>query len=195
MKKYTKPDQYFEDKEDFQKAHLVKLRSILVSCDLEEAIKWHMPAYLCDGKNIIALGSFKKWVALWFHQGVYLSDPAKKLFNVQEGKTAGMRHWRFLEGDELPENQIRSYIEEAIANSRKGLEIKPQKGNSGPIVIPELIKQAFKDVPGLKTKFELCTEGMKKEYCNYITNAKRAETKLKRLEKIIPLIEQRKRIY
>jgi len=195
MKKFAKPQDYFDETEGFQKEALEKVRDVLISCDLEETIKWYMPAYMCDGKNIIGLGAFKKWVSIWFHQGVFLSDPAKKLINAQEGVTAGMRQWRILEGDEIPINQLRSYVEEAKSNSREGLEIKPQRKKSGPVEIPDLLKQAFKDVPGLKSKYELCTEGMKKEYCNYITNAKRAETKLKRIKKIIPLIEQRKRIY
>lgn len=195
MKKYAKPQDYFDETEGFQKEFLTKVRDVLISCDLEETIKWYMPAYLCDGKNIIGLGAFKKWVSIWFHQGVFLSDPAKKLINAQEGVTAGMRQWRILEGEDIPLNQLRSYIEEAISNSREGLEIKPQRKKTGPVEIPDLLKQAFHDTPGLKAKYELCTEGMKKEYCNYITDAKRAETKLKRLKKIIPLIEQRKRIY
>ena len=74
---------------------LLLLREILCSGDVEETLKWGMPTYTVNKKNVAGMGAFKSYVGIWFHQGVFLKDEAKKLINAQEGKTKGLRQWRF----------------------------------------------------------------------------------------------------
>ena len=68
--------------EDFIAKHpqwaelLTELRAVLRSTGLEEAIKWGVPVYTLDGKNIVGMAAFKKHAALWFHQGALLEDKA-----------------------------------------------------------------------------------------------------------------------
>ena len=62
---------------------------------LEETVKWGGPVYVADGKNIVGLGAFKSYFALWFFQGALLADQEKVLVNAQEGRTKALRQWRF----------------------------------------------------------------------------------------------------
>jgi uncharacterized protein YdeI (YjbR/CyaY-like superfamily) len=50
------------------------------------------------------------------------------------------------------------------------------------------LEKEFKNDKTLKTAFEKLTPGKQKEYIVYINEAKREATKLKRLEKIKPMI-------
>lgn len=165
---------------------LNKLISLLRSTSLEETIKWGMPTYCLDGRNIVGVGAFKDHVALWFHQGVFLKDPKRLLVNAQEGKTKALRQWRFAPTEEIEENTVSLYIEEAIENHRKGKELKPEKKS---LEIPKELQMAFDEVSDLKISFFSLSQGRQKEYAEYIGSAKREATRKSRLSKCIPMIQ------
>lgn len=164
---------------------LKKLRSILSSLPLEETIKWGAPYYMSNGKNIVGMAAFKNYFGIWFMQGALLKDEKKKLINAQEGKTSALRQWRFNSIDEIDVDLIRTYVLEAIDNQQQGKEIKPKKK---PLIIPELLQRAMDADQELKEKYEAFTLGKKRDYADYISEAKREATKQSRLEKIIPMI-------
>ena len=165
-----------------------RLREILLSTELDEDLKWGAPAYLYEGKNLIGLGAFKSYAGIWFHQGALLSDPKKKLINAQEGVTRALRQWRFSSLDDVNSNEtlIGDYIKEAIRNHLDGKEIKPQKKK--PLNIPNELKVAFSDNAQLKKSFDSLNLTRQREFADHIATAKREETRLSRLEKIIPMI-------
>ncbi|MBO3697176.1 YdeI family protein [Roseivirga sp. E12] len=168
------------------------LRSIIMSFPFEETVKWAFPVYTINGKNVVGLGGFKAYAGIWFFQGVFLEDASQKLINAQEGKTHGMRQWRFMSLEEIEDNEdlIRLYVQEAIDNHLAGKEFKPQKKASKPLVIPEELQEALDSIEGLKESFEAFSLSNKRDFAEYIANAKRAETKLSRLEKITPMISR-----
>lgn len=162
------------------------LRSIFSALPLEETVKWGAPYYMNHGKNIVGMAAFKSYFGIWFMQGALLKDEKKKLINAQEGKTSALRQWRFTSKDEIDTDLIKTYVLEAIDNQQQGKEIKPKKK---PLVIPTLLQQAFEADQELKEKYQAFTLGKKREYADYISEAKREATKQSRLEKIIPMIK------
>ena len=76
MKRELNLEQYFS--KSLRQQELLKLRNILLSCGLEETVKWGAPTYTFAGKNVAGLASFKSYVGLWFHQGALLKDEKKK---------------------------------------------------------------------------------------------------------------------
>ena len=58
--------------------------------ELLETIKWGVPVYTLNDKNVLGMGAFKSYVGIWFFQGAFLDDPQKKLINAQEGKTKAL---------------------------------------------------------------------------------------------------------
>ena len=100
-------------------------RKTLVASGLEETVKWGTPTYTLDGKNLIGIAGFKNHCALWFHNGAFLKDPDKRLVNAQEGKTKGLRQWRFESGEKLPVRALKAFIKQSIENQRAGKSIKP----------------------------------------------------------------------
>ncbi len=167
------------------KASLTQLRGVFLDLGLNEVIKWNFPVYTSNGKNITGLGAFNSYFGIWFFQGALLKDEAQVLTNAQEGKTQAMRQWRFQPDEDLDIDLIKCYVLEAIDNQYAGLEVKPQKK---PLVVPHELKRALKENSELIDKFEELSLSQKREYSEYISEAKRPETKTKRLEKIIPMI-------
>lgn len=163
------------------------LREMVLSTELEETIKWGGPVYTINGKNVVGIGAFKNHCALWFFQGALLKENTALLWNAQEGKTKALRQIKFEKGEELPLDILRKYVEEAIQNQKEGKEIKPVTGKK--VEIPDLLKTAFEQDSDLKTAFFELTAGKQRDYCEYIQEAKQDTTKLKRLEKITPMIK------
>ncbi|WP_452224291.1 YdeI/OmpD-associated family protein [Lacinutrix chionoecetis] len=187
MKKVHSVEEYIENNTHFNEA-LVTLRELLLSTNLEESIKWSAPVYAYNGKNVIGLGAFKKHFCLWFFNGVFLKDEHKLLVNAQEGKTKALRQMRFETLEDINKPVVRSYIKEAIENQKLGKEIKPVRATKKDVVIPDLIAEELKTNTVFKDAFKSLTPSCQREYCNYITEAKRDATKHSRLEKIKPMI-------
>lgn len=186
----SKVDDYIKKQSNWQK-ELLLLRSLLLKFPLVEEIKWGAPAYLFNNKNIIGIAAFKNYCGLWFHQGVFLKDKANVLINAQKDITKGLRQMRFESIDAIDEKLVTAYIFEAIENAKAGKEIKPKRKTT-PVLIPKELKNAFLDDELLKKSFFEFTQSCQREYCEYISEAKKEETKMRRLEKIIPMIKEKK---
>jgi len=164
------------------------LREIALKTEAEEHFKWSIPVYTLNNKNVFGICKFKNHFGVWFFNGVFLKDPKKVLENAQDGKTKGMRHWKFQSMDEVDEKIVLGYMKEALDNQKKGLEIKAEKTKE--VEVPELLQSKLDSDSVLKSSFEKFTPYKQKEFCEYIAEAKQEKTKLRRLEKILPLIKE-----
>jgi len=162
------------------------LKSILDKADLEVVKKWGIDTYTCNGKNIVGFLGFKHHFALWFYNGVFLKDKYKVLVSADGEKTKAMRQWRMKSMDEIDEKKILSYVNEAIKNSKEGIELKPEK--FAPVPVPQLLADRLKKDKELKAAFSKLSPGKQKEYNIYVDEAKQEATKLKRIDKIAPMI-------
>ncbi|MGC6429658.1 MAG: YdeI/OmpD-associated family protein [Jejuia sp.] len=183
--KYSVQD-YLEKHVNYKDA-LELLRATLLSTELEETIKWNFPVYTLNNKNVIGLGAFKNHFGIWFFNGVFLKDEQNLLVNAQDGKTKAMRQMRFKSIDDINEEVVIAYVNEAIENQKLGKEVKPERHKKEVNLPPELVT-AFDRNVNLKKAFEKLSNYKQREYCEYITVAKRIATKETRLEKIIPMI-------
>ena len=172
---------------------LKELRNIFHQTELLEEVKWGAPTYTLNGKLVAGMARFKNHFAIWFHQGVFLKDPQKMLVNAQEGKTKGLRQWRFERDSEIPLNLVLEYIQESIENCLAGKEIKPQRKTG--VSVPPMLQEKLSADTKLNTAFEKLTPGKKREYAEYISQAKREATQVSRLEKILPMILDGKGLY
>jgi uncharacterized protein YdeI (YjbR/CyaY-like superfamily) len=163
------------------------LRSIISKTELVEMIKWGGPIFTINDKNVIGIGGFKSYVAIWFWNGVFLRDEEKKLVNANEGVTKALRQWRFTTLSEIRENEdpILRYMNEAIANAKAGIAIKPEKK---PEIKSELLQKELDNSSELAAAFHAFSPYKQREFLEYIETAKREETKISRVEKIKPMI-------
>lgn len=189
MKAYKTVDEFILNAQ-FGKEILIVLREILRSTELTETIKWGGPVYNVNDKNVIGLGAFKSYAGMWFYQGVFLNDEAKVLINAQEGTTKALRQWRFTSVDEIDDKLVLQYVNEAIQNAKDGKELRPDRDKK--LVIPEELQAAFDNDKNLEKAFLAFTPGCQREFAGYVAEAKRVETRETRVQKIIPMILEKR---
>lgn len=180
-------DDFIEKQVDW-KVPLIKFRELCQQSELEESIKWGIPVYSHQGKNIAGLVAFKSYVGIWFYQGVFLKDPHHKLVNAQEGTTKAMRQLRFHSEEEVDYTLVKEYISEAIQNQKDGKEIKPD--TKKPLIVPEELQNVLEENAALQKAFDSLCLTKRRDYAEYISSAKREATRITRLEKIIPMIQK-----
>ena len=178
----------FIEKNQIWKSELAVLRETILSQNLQETIKWGFPVYTFNGQNVVGMGAFRSYVGLWFFQGALLKDQEQRLVNAQEGKTKAMRQWRFNGIDEIKKSlvSIEQYLQESIDNQKAGKIIKPQLNK--PVIIPSQLKNRLVESELLNV-FNQLSLSKRRDFAEYISLAKRAETKAKRLDRIIPMIQ------
>ena len=165
---------------------LIILREIICSTELVETIKWGSPVYTINEKNVVGIASFKTYVGLWFFQGALLKDEEKVLINAQTHVTKALRQWRFSTVDEIDDKLILKYLHEAIQNQKQGKELKPDRNK--PVIIPDELIEIFRADKELEDCFNRFTKGRQREFAEFVSSAKQAETRNARIQKIIPLI-------
>ena len=188
MDKAAKIEAYFEEEHPYKKA-IGKLRELVLQTSLEETYKWMFPTYTLKNKNVLSLCKFKQHFGIWFFNGVFLSDPLNVLQNAQEGKTKAMRHWKFSSEDDIDPKLVLAYVYEAIENQENGRVLAPSKKSPQPAERSVMLEETLASNSKLNKAFSGLTAYKQKEFHEYIHTAKQEKTKIKRLEKIIPMIE------
>lgn len=186
MDKSRKIEAYYEKEHPFRDG-IVLLRELALKSGADEDFKWSFPVYTLNGKNVFGICTFKSHFGIWFFNGVFLKDPKNVLENAQEGKTKGMRHWKFHSLEEVDQPAAVAYMMEALENQKKGVVLKVDTTKK--TVVPDLLQTELDKDNQLESAFNTFTPYKQKEFCDYIAEAKQEKTKLRRLEKILLMIK------
>lgn len=187
MEKNKTAEAYYQIPHHFQEG-ILHLRTLAKKTEAVEMCKWGMPVYTIKNKNVFGICRFKDFFGIWFYNGVFLKDPKGVLRNAQEGKTKAMRHWNFNDLAQVDDEGVLAYMKEAIENQKAGKEMKPEKKSTA-FEIPQLLSEALKKEGDLQNAFDAFSPYKQKEFAEYIHTAKQEKTKLRRLEKILPMIK------
>lgn len=182
----TGVDQYISKAKSW-KDEMTLLRTILLSCKLDESIKWGQPCYSVNNKNLIIIAPFKTHCDIGIFNGATLKD--EKGLLVKAGvNTQSSRQLRFTSIDEIKKNKsvIVAYIKEAIENEKKGLKYIPDEGDKA--IHVEELDTIFKKNAPFKRAFAALTPGRQRAYLIHFSGAKQSATKTARIEKYIDAI-------
>ena len=159
-----------------------KLRAIVLSRGLAEELKWGVPCYTFEGRNVVLLHGFKEYCAVLFVKGALLKDPHGVLVQQSENVQAG-RQIRFTGVQQVADMEaiLKAYIDEAVEVEKAGLEVEFKKSTE--FAAPEELRLKFDEVPALKTAFEALTPGRQRAYLLYFSQPKQAKTRESRIEK------------
>ena len=146
------------------------LKSILKKTGLQETTKWGIPVFTYNGKNVVGIAGFKSFFSLWFYNGSFLEDTKQVLINVSEGQTKALRQWRFHSIEEIDEEGITAYVEEAIENEKQGKRLIPQKKEQLPV--PAQLQAIFKADQLFAERFSALSFAKQTEYLEHIGSAK-----------------------
>lgn len=174
-------DIYLAKAKKWQKEMLL-LRDILLTCKLEEEIKWGKPTYTINKGIVVMIQAFKDHCDLGFFKGALLQDKNEILIKAGENTQAG-RQLRFTDIKEIEKQTkiIKSYIKEAIAVEKEGIQYTPNS-KAAQIEVVELA-QIFKKDLAFKKAFESLTPGRQRAYLIHFSGAKQSETRISRIHK------------
>jgi uncharacterized protein YdeI (YjbR/CyaY-like superfamily) len=181
-----KVDFYFSKAKNWKK-EIEKLRMIILDCGLTEELKWGVPCYTFQKKNVVLIHGFKEYCAILFVKGALLKDARGILVQQTENVQAG-RQVRFTDVREVFEMEpvLRAYIKEAIEVERAGLKVDRKKTTE--YIIPEEFQKVLDDMPDLKAAFDGLTPGRQRAYLLHFSAPKQSKTRESRVEKCMQQI-------
>jgi len=166
---------------------LKKLRMIVLDCGLTEELKWGVPCYTFEKRNIVLIHAFKEYCALLFVKGALLNDARHILIQQTENVQAG-RQIRFTKVREIVKMKptLKAYIHEAIEVEKAGLKVNYKKTTE--FIIPEEFQNKLDENSALRTAFKALTPGRQRAYILYFSQPKQSKTRESRIEKCMPQI-------
>src|SRR6185436_7304002 len=123
----SKVDFYFNKAKKWQE-EFEKLRMIILDCGLTEELKWGVPCYTFEKRNIVLIHGFKEYCALLFFKGALLKD-ARGILIQQTKNVQAARQVRFTSVREIVKLKptLKAYIREAVEVENTGLKVKFKK--------------------------------------------------------------------
>lgn len=181
-----KVDFFFNKATKWQAAYKL-LRTIILDCGLTEELKWGVPCYTHQKKNIVLIHGFKEYCAILFHKGALLNDP-KGILIQQTENVQSARQIRFTNAKEIAKlaPAIKAYVYEAIEVEKAGLKVELKKTDD--YAVPEEFQKQLNENKALQKAFKALTPGRQRAYIYYFSQAKLAKTRAARVEKYMPLI-------
>lgn len=187
-------DAYIEKKADFAKPILKHLRELVhKACpNTEETIKWGMPFFDYKGSVLCAMAAFKEHCSFMFWKAKLMKDPEKILQITEREAMGNFGNIKSLK--DLPSDKILiAYIKEAARLNEENIKLPARK--KAPVAelkMPADFAAALKKNKKANTVFENFPPGKRKEYIQWITEAKTEDTKNKRIETAVEWIAEGK---
>jgi uncharacterized protein YdeI (YjbR/CyaY-like superfamily) len=176
-------DAYIAKSADFAKPILNHFRKLVhTACpEVEETIKWGMPFFQYKGM-LCHMAAFKEHCAFGFWKGDLLFKQNKKIENKRE---EAMGHLgRVTSISDLPkEKALIALIKEAAKLNDAGIESpsKRKTAEKKELMIPDYFTSTLKKNRKAAATFEKFSYSHRKEYVNWVTEARTEETRKKRL--------------
>jgi len=182
--KNTSPevDAYIAKSAAFARPILTKLRKMFhQACpNVVETMKWSFPHF--DYKGMMgSMAAFKQHVSFGFWKGKLLDDPHQLFTGV--GNATSMNALRLTDIADLPADKILlDYIRRAVALNEEAVKApRSKKRPKPPLEVPDYILGALKKNKKAHATFEGFSPSHKREYVEWIVEAKQEETRMQRL--------------
>ncbi|MGN6134377.1 MAG: YdeI/OmpD-associated family protein [Aureliella sp.] len=163
------------------------LRDLVLACGLTEELKWKMPCYTLDGRNIVMVSALKECAQISFFKGALLTDSAEILEKPGENSQAA-RVVRFTSSKAVRQASatLKKYIGQAIQIEQAGLKVDFQAKTE--LVLPDELSRKLDSLPALRAAWEALTPGRQRGYVLYFSSAKQSATRESRIDKCAPRI-------
>jgi uncharacterized protein YdeI (YjbR/CyaY-like superfamily) len=165
---------------------LFELHLLALDSGLKVEMKWGVPCYTLDGKNVALLGVFKESCVLSFFKGELLPDPEQLLEkpgpNAQSGRVLRITHLSQIATHKIA---IAELLKRAIEVEKQGIKPPKQKVE---LTIPEELQNAFANDPVFEAAFYNLTPGRQRSHILFISGAKQSATRVARVQKCMPKV-------
>jgi len=196
MERYdARVDAYIEKSAAFAKPILEHIRRIVHEASplIAESIKWGMPFFEYKGP-VCQMAAFKQHCAFGFWKASRLNDP-DHLLNPGEETAAGS-FGRINTLSDLPgDDVLKEFILQAIKLNEEGIKepvVKKAPAEKKELVVPDYFEAILNRHPKAKETFDKFSYSHKKEYLEWLIEAKTEATRQKRLETTIEWLTEGK---
>ena len=192
-KRDSRVDTYISRAPDFARPILNHLRELVhTACpDVQETMKWSRPHFLHNGM-LCGMSAFKHHCAFGFWLGEIVCGATSKAATEREG----MGHFgRITSLADLPgDKALLAFIKKAVRLNDNGVKrpAAPRPAGKQPLILPGCLTAALKKNKKALATFEAFSYSRKKEYVEWITEAKREETRRKRIETMLTWLAEGK---
>lgn len=187
-------DAYIAKSADFAKPILNHLRELVhKACpDVVETLKWSMPCFEYKGM-LCNLASFKQHCSFGFWKASLMKD--KVLMETAQSEVAMGHLGRITSLKDLPsDKKITAWIKEAMKLNEDGKKIvKAKPAVKQELIVPDYFISAVKKNKKAWTTYEAFSPSAKKDYVQWVTEAKSEETRNSRLAQAIEWMAEGKR--
>jgi uncharacterized protein YdeI (YjbR/CyaY-like superfamily) len=183
-------DAYIARAQPFARPILEKVRERVHRAipNVEEAIKWSMPAYLADGKILLITAAFKGHAALNFWRG-------QELESSHESVGAMGQFGRIKSVEELPSDaELDRLIREAAELAKSAPA--PRKAKHEPKPQPAMhsdFAAALDKAPKARAALDAFPPSARRDYLEWIADAKQDATRAKRIATAVEWLSEGKR--
>lgn len=176
---------------EWQRRMLVRLRQLIheAAPEVEETWRWEKP-HFDHGGIMVGLCAFKEHVAVWFHKGALLKDPRKLFEAAAKTEEKGMRSYKLHEGDKINEAAFLDLVKQAVAVNTKGTKLHEAKPARKALVVPDDLEQVLRKDPTAWANWEAFPASHRREYVEWITDARQEETRKRRIAQALEKIRE-----
>lgn len=154
--------------------------------EVEEGLKWSMPAFMVGGKNVAGMAAFKAHCAIMIHGEGRMGDSEGM---GGYGKVTALSD---LPGDAELEAGVREAAQR-VATKGSARKPQPKKPPKPEIPMPQDFAAALAAAPAAKATLERFAPGQRRDYLEWITTAKQAATREKRIAQAVEWLAEGKR--
>lgn len=184
-------DAYIAKSADFAKPILTHLRAVVHGAcpEVEETMKWSFPHFQYEGM-LCAMASFKAHCTFAFWKGALVVDRGG-----ENAERAMGQFGRITSLAELPPKRVLAgYVREAMRLNEEGVKAPrraPTKTKQ-PVVVPDDLAAALRRNRKASATFDAFSASHRREYVQWITEAKREETRARRVETAVEWLAEGK---
>jgi uncharacterized protein YdeI (YjbR/CyaY-like superfamily) len=186
-------DAYIAKSADFAQPILTHLRDVVhAACpDVQETMKWSMPFFDYNGV-MCNMAAFKAHATFGFWKGALIPGLAP---NSNAGGESMGNLGRLTSVKDLPSRKVLAgYVKEAMRLNEDGVAVKrPTKAAKPAAKVPPDLAAALRKNRKAATTFEGFPPGQRREYVDWIVEAKRDETRAKRVAQAVEWLAEGKK--
>jgi len=188
-------DTYIEASAPFARPILTHIRDIVhEACpEVEETMKWRFPHFMYHG-ILCSMASFKKHCAFGFWKSALVFGE-----HGSDSNNAMGQFGRIESVDDLPSKAILTgYVRKAMRLNEEGVSkagpnaAGAKSARKNPLVIPNDLRSALRRNAAAHAAFTGFSPSQQRDYVEWLTEAKREETRKRRLETAIEWISEGK---
>jgi uncharacterized protein YdeI (YjbR/CyaY-like superfamily) len=187
-------DAYIEKAAPFAKPILIKLRKLVFQAcpEASETIKWGFPNYEAFGSMLFNMAAFKEHCAAGFWKASLMKDKNGILHRAEKNSMGHLN--KIISLKDLPSDKILlDYLKEAALLNKNNIKVvRPKAAPKKELPLPKSLATAFKKNKKALAAFEGFSPSQRREYIEWLNEAKTEETLNKRLVTAIEWMEEGK---